>query len=67
MLTKMLCLCQGAVVFLVTVNVYAYEKSEIAETSMVALSGCIWIQAFLVALETKYEGSVEFSSVAMSN
>ncbi len=53
MLTKMLCLPQGAVVFLVTVNVYAYEKSEIAETSMVALSGCIWLQAFLVALETK--------------
>jgi phospholipid-translocating ATPase len=51
-LTKILCLCQGAVVFLVTVNVYAYEKSEIAETSMVALSGCIWLQAFLVALET---------------
>ncbi|CAK9268520.1 unnamed protein product [Sphagnum jensenii] len=45
-------LFHGAVVFLVTVNVYAYEKSEIAETSMVALSGCIWLQAFLVALET---------------
>jgi len=40
------------VVFVVTVRVYAYEKCEMLEMSMVALSGCIWLQAFLVSIET---------------
>ena len=40
-------------VFLITIHAYGDEKSEIEELSMVALSGCIWLQAFVVALETK--------------
>ncbi|KAI8558558.1 hypothetical protein RHMOL_Rhmol04G0104100 [Rhododendron molle] len=40
------------VVFVITVHAYAYERSEMEEMSMVALSGCIWLQAFVVALET---------------
>lgn len=40
------------VVFVVTVRVYAYDKCEMVEMSMVALSGCIWLQAFLVSIET---------------
>ncbi|KAF5949056.1 hypothetical protein HYC85_015013 [Camellia sinensis] len=40
------------VVFVITIHAYAFEKSEIEEISMVALSGCIWLQAFVVALET---------------
>ncbi|KHG01209.1 Phospholipid-transporting ATPase 2 -like protein [Gossypium arboreum] len=40
------------VVFVITIHAYAYEKSEMEELSMVALSGCIWLQAFVVALET---------------
>ena len=40
-------------VFVITIRSYAYEKSEMEEVSMVALSGCIWLQAFVVALETK--------------
>ncbi|XP_020594001.1 phospholipid-transporting ATPase 2 isoform X3 [Phalaenopsis equestris] len=39
------------VVFLVTMHAYAGEKSEIEEVSMVALSGCIWLQALVVTLE----------------
>ncbi|PKA49668.1 Phospholipid-transporting ATPase 2 [Apostasia shenzhenica] len=39
------------VVFLITAHAYADEKSEIEQLSMVALSGCIWLQAFVVALE----------------
>ncbi|TXG55114.1 hypothetical protein EZV62_020370 [Acer yangbiense] len=34
------------------IHSYAYEKSEMEEVSMVALSGCIWLQAFVVAMET---------------
>lgn len=45
-------LFHAIVVFMVTMNAYAYEKSEMEEVSMVALSGCIWLQAFVVALET---------------
>ena len=45
---------QAIVVFVITIHAYAYEKSEMEELSMVALSGCIWLQAFVVALETKY-------------
>nr|CAD1820272.1 unnamed protein product [Ananas comosus var. bracteatus] len=39
------------VVFLITIHAYADEKSEMEELSMVALSGCIWLQAFVVTLE----------------
>ena len=45
---------QAIVVFLITIHAYAYEKSEMEELSMVALSGCIWLKASVVALETKY-------------
>ncbi|PPD93134.1 hypothetical protein GOBAR_DD09924 [Gossypium barbadense] len=44
--------CKAIVVFVITIHAYAYEKSEMEELSMVALSGCIWLQAFVVALET---------------
>ncbi|KAJ6845918.1 phospholipid-transporting ATPase 2 [Iris pallida] len=44
-------LYHATVVFLVTVNAFANEKSEMEELSMVALSGCIWLQAFVVTLE----------------
>ncbi|KAG6506113.1 hypothetical protein ZIOFF_031428 [Zingiber officinale] len=39
------------VVFLITVHAYADEKSEMEQLSMVALSGCIWLQAFVVTIE----------------
>ena len=39
--------------FVISIHAYAYEKSEMEEVSMVALSGCIWLQAFVVTLETK--------------
>ncbi|GKU93088.1 hypothetical protein SLEP1_g6716 [Rubroshorea leprosula] len=45
-------LFHAIVVFVISINAYAYEKSEMEELSMVALSGCIWLQAFVVALET---------------
>uniref|UniRef100_A0A2P2LF66 Phospholipid-transporting ATPase n=4 Tax=Rhizophora mucronata TaxID=61149 RepID=A0A2P2LF66_RHIMU len=45
-------LFHAVVVFVVSINAYAYEKSEMEEVAMVALSGCIWLQAFVVALET---------------
>ncbi|RXH68731.1 hypothetical protein DVH24_031064 [Malus domestica] len=35
-----------------SIHAYAYERSEMEEISMVALSGCIWLQAFVMALET---------------
>lgn len=44
---------QAIVVFVISIHAYAYEKSEMEEVSMVALSGCIWLQAFVVTLETK--------------
>jgi hypothetical protein len=47
------CDLQAIVVFVISIHAYAYEKSEMEEVSMVALSGCIWLQAFVVALETK--------------
>lgn len=46
-------LLQAIVVFVITIHSYAFEKSEMEEMSMVALSGCIWLQAFVVAIETK--------------
>ncbi|KAL1834610.1 hypothetical protein DCAR_0104820 [Daucus carota subsp. sativus] len=45
-------LFHASVVFLITIHAYAKEKSELEEVSMVALSGCIWLQAFVVAVET---------------
>ncbi|KAL6502002.1 Alanine aminotransferase 2 [Orobanche gracilis] len=44
---------EAIVVFVITIHSYAFEKSEMEEVSMVALSGCIWLQAFVVAIETK--------------
>ncbi|KAL0330404.1 UNVERIFIED_CONTAM: Phospholipid-transporting ATPase 2, partial [Sesamum radiatum] len=43
---------KAIVVFVISIHSYAFEKSEMEEVSMVALSGCIWLQAFVVALET---------------
>ncbi|XP_075518210.1 phospholipid-transporting ATPase 2 [Primulina tabacum] len=45
-------LFHAIVVFGMTIHSYALEKSEMEEISMVALSGCIWLQAFVVAIET---------------
>ncbi|XP_073287651.1 phospholipid-transporting ATPase 2-like isoform X2 [Primulina huaijiensis] len=45
-------LFHAIVVFGITIHSYALEKSEMEEVSMVALSGCIWLQAFVVAIET---------------
>ncbi|KAL1060642.1 hypothetical protein V6Z11_1Z082100, partial [Gossypium hirsutum] len=45
-------LFHAIVVFVISIHAYAYEKSEMEELSLVALSGCIWLQAFVVALET---------------
>lgn len=45
-------LYHAIVVFVITIHAYANEKSEMEEMSMVALSGCIWLQAFVVAIET---------------
>lgn len=44
---------QAIVVFIISIHAYAGEKSETEQVAMVALSGCIWLQAFVVALETK--------------
>jgi len=44
---------QAIVVFVISIHAYAYDKSEMEEVSMVALSGCIWLQAFVVTMETK--------------
>ncbi|KAI4363845.1 hypothetical protein MLD38_020012 [Melastoma candidum] len=45
-------LFHAVVVFMISLNAYTYEKSEMEELSMVALSGCIWLQAFVVTMET---------------
>ncbi|KAF6141954.1 hypothetical protein GIB67_037922 [Kingdonia uniflora] len=45
-------LYHALVTFLISIHVYAYEKSEMEELAMVALSGCIWLQAFVVIIET---------------
>ncbi|XP_048422253.1 phospholipid-transporting ATPase 2 isoform X1 [Pyrus x bretschneideri] len=45
-------LFHAIIVFVISIHAYAYEKSEMEEISMVALSGCIWLQAFVMALET---------------
>ncbi|XP_073099261.1 phospholipid-transporting ATPase 2 isoform X3 [Elaeis guineensis] len=44
-------LYHALVVFLISIHAYAGEKCEMEELSMVALSGCIWLQAFVVTLE----------------
>ncbi|CAH1449821.1 unnamed protein product [Lactuca virosa] len=44
---------KAIVVFVITIHSYAFEKSGLEEVSMVALSGCVWLQAFVVTLETK--------------
>ncbi|KAJ6371719.1 hypothetical protein OIU77_002104 [Salix suchowensis] len=46
-------LFHAVVVFVISIHAYAFEKSEMEEVGMVALSGCIWLQAFVVTLETK--------------
>ncbi|XP_077216648.1 phospholipid-transporting ATPase 2-like isoform X2 [Tasmannia lanceolata] len=45
-------LFHALVVFVVSIHAYADEKSEMDELSMVALSGCIWLQAFVMTMET---------------
>ncbi|WVZ85067.1 hypothetical protein U9M48_032027 [Paspalum notatum var. saurae] len=45
-------LYHALVIFFITICAYADEKSEMQELSMVALSGCIWIQAFVVTMDT---------------
>ncbi|KAK8448632.1 hypothetical protein SEVIR_7G067100v4 [Setaria viridis] len=45
-------LYHALVVFFITICAYADEKSEMQELSMVALSGCIWLQAFVVTTDT---------------
>ncbi|CAI9262076.1 unnamed protein product [Lactuca saligna] len=45
-------LFHAIVVFVITIHSYAFEKSGLEEVSMVALSGCVWLQAFVVTLET---------------
>lgn len=45
-------LFHAIVVFVISIRAYAYEKSETEEVSLVALSGCIWLQAFVMTLET---------------
>ncbi|GFZ05642.1 aminophospholipid ATPase 2 [Actinidia rufa] len=52
-------LFHAIVVFVITIHAYAYEKSEMEEMSMVALSGCIWLQAFVVAFETKIATAID--------
>ncbi|KAL9230570.1 hypothetical protein vseg_005907 [Gypsophila vaccaria] len=45
-------LFHAIVVFVISINAFSGEKSEMEQVGMVALSGCIWLQAFVVALET---------------
>ncbi|KAH7533387.1 hypothetical protein FEM48_Zijuj04G0125400 [Ziziphus jujuba var. spinosa] len=45
-------LFHAIVVFIISIHAYAYEKSEMEEVAMLALSGCIWLQALVMALET---------------
>ncbi|CAN6454373.1 unnamed protein product [Victoria cruziana] len=45
-------LFHALVVFIICIHVYTDEKSEMEELSMVALSGCVWLQAFVVTMET---------------
>ncbi|KAL2651991.1 hypothetical protein R1flu_020119 [Riccia fluitans] len=52
-------LYHAAVVFLVTIHVYANEKCDLEEMSMVAFSGCIWLQACVVPLEMNMFTSIQ--------
>ncbi|KAF8661979.1 hypothetical protein HU200_056593 [Digitaria exilis] len=45
-------LYHALVIFFITICAYADEKSEMQELSMVALSGCIWLQAFVVMMDS---------------
>ncbi|PON34844.1 P-type ATPase, subfamily IV [Parasponia andersonii] len=45
-------LFHAIVVFVISIHANAHEKSEMEEISLVALSGCIWLQAFVMTLET---------------
>ncbi|XP_066348308.1 phospholipid-transporting ATPase 2-like isoform X1 [Miscanthus floridulus] len=45
-------LYHALVIFFITICAYSDEKSEMQELSMVALSGCIWLQAFVVTMDT---------------
>lgn len=56
-------LYHAIVVFLITVHAYANEKSEMEELSMVALSGSIWLQAFVVTLEMNSFTFVQFLAI----
>ncbi|BBM97303.1 hypothetical protein Mp_1g04630 [Marchantia polymorpha subsp. ruderalis] len=56
-------LYHAAVVFLITIHVYANEKSEMEEMAMVAFSGCIWLQAFVVPLEMNAFTSVQILGI----
>ncbi|XP_010236944.1 phospholipid-transporting ATPase 2 isoform X1 [Brachypodium distachyon] len=56
-------LYHAIVVFLITIHVYANEKSEMEELSMVALSGSIWLQAFVVTLEMNSFTFVQFLGI----
>ncbi|CAM6082124.1 unnamed protein product [Calypogeia fissa] len=56
-------LFHASVVFLVTIHVYNNEKSELEEVSMVAFSGCIWLQAFVVALEMNSFSNIQITAI----
>ncbi|XP_044502842.1 phospholipid-transporting ATPase 2 isoform X2 [Mangifera indica] len=56
-------LFHAIVVFVISIHAFAYEKSEMEEVSMVALSGCIWLQAFVVALETNSFTAVQHIAI----
>uniref|UniRef100_A0A453BAN4 Phospholipid-transporting ATPase n=2 Tax=Aegilops tauschii subsp. strangulata TaxID=200361 RepID=A0A453BAN4_AEGTS len=56
-------LYHAIVVFLITIHAYANEKSEMEELSMVALSGSIWLQAFVVTLEMSSFTFLQFLAI----
>ncbi|XP_073013888.1 phospholipid-transporting ATPase 2 isoform X2 [Typha latifolia] len=56
-------LYHALVVFLISIHAYADEKSEMEELSMVALSGCIWLQAFVVMLEMNSFTLLQFLAI----
>lgn len=56
-------LYHAIIIFLITIHAYANEKSEMEELSMVALSGSIWLQAFVVTLEMNSFTSVQLLAI----
>ncbi|KAG8089771.1 hypothetical protein GUJ93_ZPchr0011g27638 [Zizania palustris] len=56
-------LYHAIVVFVITIHAYANEKSEMEELSMVALSGSILLQAFVVTLEMNSFTFVQFLAI----